>query len=75
MMLRDAIIYAGKIPEDEFQFLFSRVHGYVCTEARRDPDAVCTMGEVGELFEVLYSRLNGKQAETPADGAAGISRE
>lgn len=72
--MKSAIEYAATTQADDFQALFARMAGWICAGARENPEATCTMKEVGELFNILFERMQGKEAETPAGGAAGESR-
>lgn len=60
-MLESTIKYAAEMQEDDFRCVFARVSGYVGCEAKSNPEATCTMGEVGELFDVLFDRMQGRK--------------
>lgn len=73
-MLQSTISYVKELPEDEFQYLFSRAVGRVSMTAALNPGATCRMDEVAELFESLFDRMQGRKYETPAGGAARESK-
>lgn len=51
----------------DFEKTFCRVTGYLDVEEYRNPDALCRVGDVREIFDCLFKMRFGK-TETP--GAA-----
>lgn len=58
-MLEKTIQLAATMQADDFQSLFARISGWVGSQANCSPEATCMMEEVGELFDVLFDRMQG----------------